>query len=348
MSKETILSVNNLHVDFKTYAGDVKAIRDINFELKKGETLAIVGESGSGKSVTTRTLMGLNAKNATISGDIDFKGRKLNELKEQDWVKVRGKEIAMIFQDPMTSLDPTMKIGMQIAEAILIHEKVSKADALSRALELMKQVGIPDAEEHINDYPHQWSGGMRQRAVIAIALAANPEILIADEPTTALDVTIQNQILKLMKELQSQISSSIIFITHDLGVVAGMADRVAVMYAGKIVEYGTVDEVFYNPQHPYTWGLLNSMPTTDTEAGSLQSIPGTPPDLLNPPKGDAFAARNEYALNIDHEEEPPMFKVSETHYAATWLLDERAPKVTPPLPIQKRWAKWAEKERGQA
>lgn len=292
MSKETILSVNNLHVDFKTYAGDVKAIRDINFELKKGETLAIVGESGSGKSVTTRTLMGLNAKNATISGDIDFKGRKLNELKEQDWVKVRGKEIAMIFQDPMTSLDPTMKIGMQIAEAILIHEKVSKADALSRALELMKQVGIPDAEEHINDYPHQWSGGMRQRAVIAIALAANPEILIADEPTTALDVTIQNQILKLMKELQSQISSSIIFITHDLGVVAGMADRVAVMYAGKIVEYGTVDEVFYNPQHPYTWGLLNSMPTTDTEAGSLQSIPGTPPDLLNPPKGDAFAARN--------------------------------------------------------
>lgn len=348
MSKETILSVNNLHVDFKTYAGDVKAIRDINFELKKGETLVIVGESGSGKSVTTRTLMGLNAKNATISGDIDFKGRKLNELKEQDWVKVRGKEIAMIFQDPMTSLDPTMKIGMQIAEAILIHEKVSKADALSRALELMKQVGIPDAEEHINDYPHQWSGGMRQRAVIAIALAANPEILIADEPTTALDVTIQNQILKLMKELQSQISSSIIFITHDLGVVAGMADRVAVMYAGKIVEYGTVDEVFYNPQHPYTWGLLNSMPTTDTEAGSLQSIPGTPPDLLNPPKGDAFAARNEYALDIDHEEEPPMFKVSETHYAATWLLDERAPKVTPPLPIQKRWAKWAEKERGQA
>lgn len=348
MSKETILSVNNLHVDFKTYAGDVKAIRDINFELKKGETLAIVGESGSGKSVTTRTLMGLNAKNATISGDINFKGRKLNELKEQDWVKVRGKEIAMIFQDPMTSLDPTMKIGMQIAEAILIHEKVSKADALSRALELMKQVGIPDAEEHINDYPHQWSGGMRQRAVIAIALAANPEILIADEPTTALDVTIQNQILKLMKELQSQISSSIIFITHDLGVVAGMADRVAVMYAGKIVEYGTVDEVFYNPQHPYTWGLLNSMPTTDTEAGSLQSIPGTPPDLLNPPKGDAFAARNEYALDIDHEEEPPMFKVSETHYAATWLLDERAPKVTPPLPIQKRWAKWAEKERGQA
>ncbi|MGT2958444.1 peptide ABC transporter ATP-binding protein [Streptococcus bovimastitidis] len=348
MSNETILNVKNLHVDFKTYAGDVKAIRDINFELYKGETLAIVGESGSGKSVTTRTLMGLNAKNASITGDIDFKGKKLNELKEEEWVKVRGKEIAMIFQDPMTSLDPTMKIGKQIAEAILIHESVSKQEALDRALKLMNQVGIPNAEEHINDYPHQWSGGMRQRAVIAIALAANPEILIADEPTTALDVTIQNQILKLMKGLQSQISSSIIFITHDLGVVAGMADRVAVMYAGKIVEYGTVDEVFYNPQHPYTWGLLKSMPTTDTKAGSLESIPGTPPDLLNPPKGDAFAARNEFALDIDHEEEPPMFKISDTHYAATWLLDKRAPKVTPPVQIQKRWEKWAEKNGGQA
>ncbi|KHD44964.1 ABC transporter ATP-binding protein [Streptococcus hongkongensis] len=340
MTQEKVLSVKDLRVDFKTYAGDVKAIRDINFDLYKGETLAIVGESGSGKSVTTRTLMGLNAKNASITGDIDFKGKKLIELTEDEWVKVRGKEIAMIFQDPMTSLDPTMKIGMQIAEAILIHEKISKNEALDRALKLMNQVGIPNAEEHINDYPHQWSGGMRQRAVIAIALAANPEILIADEPTTALDVTIQNQILKLMKGLQSQISSSIIFITHDLGVVAGMADRVAVMYAGKIVEYGTVDEVFYNPQHPYTWGLLNSMPTTDTEEGSLQSIPGTPPDLLNPPKGDAFAARNEFALDIDLEEEPPMFKVSDTHYAATWLLDERAPKVTPPAPILKRWAKW--------
>lgn len=273
MTNETILSVKNLHVDFKTYAGDVKAIRDISFDLKKGETLAIVGESGSGKSVTTRTLMGLNAKNANLSGEIDFKGKKLNALKEEEWVKVRGKEIAMIFQDPMTSLDPTMKIGMQIAEAILIHENISKQKALSRALELMHQVGIPNAEEHINDYPHQWSGGMRQRAVIAIALAANPEILIADEPTTALDVTIQAQILKLMKEIQQQTESSIIFITHDLGVVAGMADRVAVMYAGKIVEYGTVDEVFYNPQHPYTWGLLNSMPTTDTASGSLESIP---------------------------------------------------------------------------
>ena len=344
MSEETILQVKNLRVDFHTYAGEIKAIRDVNFDLKKGETLAIVGESGSGKSVTTKTLMGLSAPNANITGAIDFMGKKLLDLKEDEWTKVRGNEIAMIFQDPMTSLDPTMRIGQQIAEPIMIHEKVSKQEALKRALELMKSVGIPKAEEHINDYPHQWSGGMRQRAVIAIALAANPDVLIADEPTTALDVTIQAQILSLMKKIQKERNSSIVFITHDLGVVAGMADRVAVMYAGKIIEYGTVDEVFYNPQHPYTWGLLNSMPTTDTEAGSLQSIPGTPPDLLNPPKGDAFAPRNEFALDIDYEEEPPMFKVSDTHYAATWLLDERAPKVTPPLPIQKRWAKWKELE----
>ncbi len=312
-----VLKVENLHVDFNTYAGKVKAIRDVSFSLEKGETLAIVGESGSGKSVTTKTLMGLNAKNAEISegSQLLFKGQNLLDLKESEWQKIRGNEIAMIFQDPMTSLDPTMKIGMQIAEP------------------LMK---------------HQWSGGMRQRAVIAIALAADPEILIADEPTTALDVTIQAQILKLMKDIQQQTDNAIIFITHDLGVVAGMADRVAVMYAGKIVEYGTVDEIFFNPQHPYTWGLLNSMPTTDTQSGGLQAIPGTPPDLLEPPKGDAFAARNQYALAIDRQEEPPFFKVSETHYAATWLLDERAPKVTPPIPIQNRWAHWAQLKGNEA
>lgn len=343
---ETILKVENLHVNFHTYAGTVQAIRNVSFDLKKGETLAIVGESGSGKSVTTKTLMGLNAKNAEIpEGKLLFKGRNLLELDEDEWQDVRGNDIAMIFQDPMTSLDPTMTIGKQIAEPILQHdEDIDKAEAMEKALELMKAVGIPNAEEHINDYPHQWSGGMRQRGVIAIALAANPEVLIADEPTTALDVTIQAQILRLMKQLQSEIDSSIIFITHDLGVVAGMADRVAVMYAGKIIEYGTVDEIFYNPQHPYTWGLLNSMPTTDTEAGSLEAIPGTPPDLLEPPVGDPFAPRNEYALAIDSKEEPPYFKVSDTHFAATWLLDERAPKVTPPLPIQKRWAQWAQRQ----
>lgn len=345
-----VLKVENLHVDFNTYAGKVKAIRDVSFSLKKGETLAIVGESGSGKSVTTKTLMGLNAKNAEISegSQLLFKGQNLLDLKESEWQKIRGNEIAMIFQDPMTSLDPTMKIGMQIAEPLMKHQKLSKEAALKRALALMEGVGIPAAAEHIDDYPHQWSGGMRQRAVIAIALAADPEILIADEPTTALDVTIQAQILKLMKDIQQQTDNAIIFITHDLGVVAGMADRVAVMYAGKIVEYGTVDEIFFNPQHPYTWGLLNSMPTTDTQSGGLQAIPGTPPDLLEPPKGDAFAARNQYALAIDRQEEPPFFKVSETHYAATWLLDERAPKVTPPIPIQNRWAHWAQLKGNEA
>lgn len=347
MNKETILNVENLTVTFRTYAGEVKAIRDVNFGLQKGETLAIVGESGSGKSVTTRTLMGLNAKNANLTGKIQYKDRELSQLSESEWVKIRGNEIAMIFQDPMTSLDPTMTIGMQIAEPIMLHEKVSKAEALKRALDLMNKVGIPNAQEHIKDFPHQWSGGMRQRAVIAIALAANPEILIADEPTTALDVTIQAQILNLMKEIQEQTQSSIIFITHDLGVVAGMADRVAVMYAGKIVEVGTVEEVFYNPQHPYTWGLLNSMPTTETASGSLESIPGTPPDLLNPPVGDAFAARNSFALDIDFEEQPPMFQISDTHFAATWLLDERAPKITPPAAILKRWEKWNSKKEKQ-
>lgn len=339
-----ILKVENLHVNFNTYAGTVQAIRDVSFDLNQGETLAIVGESGSGKSVTTKTLMGLNAKNALIPDNsrLIFKDRNLLDLTESDWQSVRGNEIAMIFQDPMTSLDPTMKIGMQIAEPLIKHRNMKKEDALKRALELMKGVGIPDSEEHINDYPHQWSGGMRQRAVVAIALAADPEILIADEPTTALDVTIQAQILNLMKTLQKDTGSSIIFITHDLGVVAGMADRVAVMYAGRIIEYGTVDEVFYNPQHPYTWGLLNSMPTLDSE--HLYAIPGTPPDLLDPPKGDAFAARNDYAMKIDTEQQPPFFDVSPTHAAATWLLHPDAPKVTPPVEIQRRYKIFAEQQ----
>lgn len=339
---ENLIEVKNLKINFDTYAGKVKAIRDVSFHLKKGETLAIVGESGSGKSVTTRSLMGLNADNAEIAGgQIMFHGEDVLKKSEKEMQQIRGKDIAMIFQDPMTSLDPTMKIGRQIAEPLIIHNHVSKKQAMAQALEMLKLVGITDAEHRINDYPHQFSGGMRQRIVIAIALICYPEVLIADEPTTALDVTIQAQILKLMKELQEKIETSIIFITHDLGVVAGMADRIAVMYAGKIVEYGTVDEIFYNPQHPYTWGLLNSMPTLDTQSGELSAIPGTPPDLLDPPKGDAFAARSPYALKIDAEQEPPFFKVSDTHYAATWLLDPRAEKVTPPEAIAKRQAQWA-------
>ncbi|GKT02722.1 ABC transporter ATP-binding protein [Furfurilactobacillus entadae] len=341
LENDNLIEVKNLRINFNTYAGTVKAIRDVSFNLKKGETLAIVGESGSGKSVTTRSLMGLNAENAEVAGgEILFHGEDVLKKSEKEMQEIRGKDIAMIFQDPMTSLDPTMKIGRQIAEPLRIHNHVSREKAMEQALEMLKLVGITDAEHRINDYPHQFSGGMRQRIVIAIALICYPEVLIADEPTTALDVTIQAQILKLMKELQEKISTSIIFITHDLGVVAGMADRIAVMYAGKIVEYGTVDEIFYNPQHPYTWGLLNSMPTLDTQSGDLSAIPGTPPDLLDPPTGDAFAARNPYALKIDAEQEPPFFEVSPTHFAATWLLDPRAPKVTPPAAIAKRQAQW--------
>ncbi|WP_311407818.1 ABC transporter ATP-binding protein [Liquorilactobacillus uvarum] len=332
---ERILDVKNLKIDFHTYAGAVKAIRDVSFHLDKGETLAIVGESGSGKSVTTKSLMGLLANNAEVTGgSIMFHDQDILKKSEKEMQNIRGKDIAMIFQDPMTSLDPTMRIGQQIAEPLIKHKHVDKKKAWAQALELMKLVGITDAEERIKNYPHQFSGGQRQRIVIAIALVCYPEILIADEPTTALDVTIQAQILELMKELQEKIETSIIFITHDLGVVAGMADRVAVMYAGQIVEYGTVDEIFFNPQHPYTWGLLNSMPTLSST--KLEAIPGTPPDLLDPPKGDPFVARNPYAMKIDAEQRPPFFKVSETHYAATWLLHPDAPKVTPPDEIVRR------------
>ena len=333
---ENILEVKDLEINFKTYSGVVQAIRKVNFDLKHGETLAIVGESGSGKSVTVRTVMRLLANNADVKGgQILFNGEDLLKKSEKEMQGIRGKDIAMIFQDPMTSLNPTMKIGKQIAEPIILHQNKSKKEAYARAEELLELVGIPKAHERMDHYPHQFSGGQRQRIVIAIALACNPRVLIADEPTTALDVTIQAQILELMKELQDKIDTSIIFITHDLGVVANVADRVAVMYAGKIVEYGDVDEIFFNPQHPYTWGLIGSMPTLDT-AGKLVSIPGTPPDLLDPPKGDAFALRSEYAMEIDYEEEPPLFQVSPTHAAATWLLHPDAPAVEAPAEIQRR------------
>ena len=335
---EKILQVKDLHISFHTFAGEVQAIRGVNFDLYKGETLAIVGESGSGKSVTSKAVMRLLPPgNSEIkAGEILFAGQDLAKMKEKDMQKIRGKEISMIFQDPMTSLNPTMKIGKQIMEPIIKHQRLSKREAKERALNLLKLVGIPMPEARFEQYPHQFSGGMRQRVVIAIALACNPHILIADEPTTALDVTIQAQILELMKGLQKKVDTSIIFITHDLGVVANVADRVAVMYGGKIVEIGTVDEIFYNPQHPYTWGLISSMPDLDSRGKDLYAIPGTPPNLLDPPRGDAFAPRNEYAMQIDLEEEPPMFKVSETHYAATWLLHPDAPKVEPPEAVQRR------------
>ena len=333
---ETILSIENLRIHFETFAGEVQAIRGVNLKLEKGETLALVGESGSGKSVTAKSVMKLLSNNAVVKeGTIIFKGENILEKNERDMQSIRGKKIAMIFQDPMTSLDPTMKIGKQITEVIIKHEKASKEEADKRAEELLELVGIPNAKERMKQYPHQFSGGQRQRIVIAIALACNPDVLIADEPTTALDVTIQAQILELLKELQQQFQMAIIFITHDLGVVANVADRVAVMYAGKVVEVGTADEVFYNPQHPYTWGLLRSMPTLHT-GDTLYAIPGSPPDLLDPPVGDAFALRSAVALEIDRVKEPPMFEVSPTHFAATWLLDPRAPKVPVPEEIVRR------------
>ncbi|MDZ5470350.1 ABC transporter ATP-binding protein [Bacillus sp. 31A1R] len=335
---EKILEVKDLNISFHTFAGEVKAIRGVNFQLNKGETLAIVGESGSGKSVTSKSIMRLlpESNSEIKNGEILFEGKDLTKLSDKEMQKIRGKDISMIFQDPMTSLNPTMTVGKQIMEPIIKHQNMDKSSAKERAIELLRLVGIPKPEERFKQYPHQFSGGMRQRVVIAIALACNPKILIADEPTTALDVTIQAQILELMKALQKKIDTSIIFITHDLGVVANVADRVAVMYGGRIVEIGTVDEIFYNPKHPYTWGLISSMPDLDTAEDELYAIPGSPPDLLNPPKGDAFAPRNQFAMKIDLEKEPPMFKVSDTHYAATWLLHPDAPKVEPPAAVLKR------------
>lgn len=314
---ERVLEINDLHVSFDIEAGEVQAVRGVDLYLDKGETLAIVGESGSGKSVTTKAITKLfQGQTGRIkNGSIIFNGEDLTQKSEKELMKLRGKEISMIFQDPMTSLNPTMKIGKQVMEPIVRHIGLSKAEAKKRAIELLKLVGLKHVEERFNAYPHQFSGGQRQRIVIALALACEPKILIADEPTTALDVTMQAQILDLMKELQQKIDTSIIFITHDLGVVANVADRVAVMYGGQMIETGDVNEIFYDPKHPYTWGLLSSMPDLGmADDTALMAIPGSPPDLTRPPKGDAFAARSEYALAIDFKEAPPWFKVSPTHF----------------------------------
>ena len=483
--REKVLSVNNLVINFKTDNGILKAVRNVSFDLYQGETLCIVGESGSGKSVTSKTIMGILANNAIIAdGNIIYRGENLLEVSEDEFYKIRGHKIGMIFQDPLSSLNPIVKIGKQITEAMLLNadklklmyndlisddlirykntlakmniaitteqkkldafiaetkakegltaeqkaankaliqqkkaefkafekkvrdeymgkakelkvvltetekkakkqvaeykaqvtdeykqrqkelkqrlasasgeEKaalkqelaqlkvefenklsITKAEAKRRALEIMREVGIPEPERRFEQYPFEFSGGMRQRIVIAIALTASPEILICDEPTTALDVTIQAQILELINKIKAERNLSCIFITHDLGVVANMADRVAVMYAGKIVEYGTVDEIFYEPKHPYTWALLSSIPDVDSKE-KLEAIPGTPPNMIYPPKGDAFAIRSKYAMNIDFREEPPYYKISDTHYAATWLLDPNAPKVEMPKIVSER------------
>jgi oligopeptide transport system ATP-binding protein len=462
--KETVLSIRNLAISFSTDDGRVRAVRGVSFDLYKGETLCIVGESGSGKSVTSKTIMGILSGNAHIdSGSVLYQGEDLTRVSEEEFHRIRGHEIGMIFQDPLSSLNPIMKIGKQITEVMLINGKhlkqmfqdkigtelvavkndenvlaiaadayarakkdkkltpeqkaaakaeyasarakakeqlakdkavlkaakakargevdayhkdirqkhqanekailsrlftckhvgadyadfirerrrylslirVTKKEAKERAIKVMAEVGIPEPERRFNQYPFEFSGGMRQRIVIAIALTADPKILICDEPTTALDVTIQAQILELINRLKAARHMSCIFITHDLGVVANMADRVAVMYAGKIVEYGTASDVFYHPAHPYTWALLSSIPDLDSKE-RLEAIPGTPPNMLFPPKGDAFALRSKYALGIDFKEEPPMFKISDTHYAATWLLDERSPEATMPKIVSTR------------
>ncbi len=421
---DNILEVNNLAISFRTNNGNVQAVRDISFSMKKGETLAIVGESGSGKSVTAKAILGILAPNSIIEGgSIMYDNKDLLYLPEDEFNKLRGNKVTMIFQDPMSSLDPIMKIGKQMTEATLLNAKtnrkyakkafafrikaakklfaaagitdgekiisdfeeavmkqkaeldynsqavkafmeaytkadeedgkakafveymvdqavlmnhfVTKEEAHDQAIKIMEDVGIKEAEKRFHQYPFEFSGGMRQRIVIAIAIAANPDILICDEPTTALDVTIQAQILELIDELKTKRKLTVIFITHDLGVVANVADKVAVMYAGKIVEYGTVDDIFYDPKHPYTWALLSSMPDLDTKE-KLMSIPGTPPNMIHPPKGDAFAARNKYAMEIDFEEQPPHFEVSDTHWAATWLLHPNAPKVEPPAIVKDR------------
>lgn len=348
--RERILKIRDLNISFKTDNGIVKAIRGVNLDLYKGETIAIVGESGSGKSVTTKAVMGILADNGHIdSGSIDYvwydeytgerKERDIVQMSEKELQKeIRGRKIAMVFQDPMTSLNPTLTIGYQIMEPMMYHYKKSKEEAWAKAVELLELVGITNAEKRMKNYPHQLSGGMRQRVVIAIALSCDPYVLICDEPTTALDVTIQAKILELIKDIQKKKNLSVIYITHDLGVVAKVADYVNVMYAGKIVETGTINEIFYDPRHPYTWGLLSAIPDLDAHESELYTIPGTPPNLIYEVKGDAFAPRNQFALNIDTRLDPPTFYVpgSKTHKVSSWLMHEKAPKVEMPIELKRR------------
>ena len=338
-----ILSAKDVHIQFDLRGKVLHAIRGISLDLHQGEVLAIVGESGSGKSVFTKSFMGLLDPNGSITGGtIDYYGMadgaplRLSDLKtEKDWLRVRGREIAMIMQDPMTSLNPLKTIGDQIMEAVTLHQGLKGAAAKEKTLEYLRDVGISDPERRFKQYPHEFSGGMRQRVVIAIAVACSPKILICDEPTTALDVTIQAQILQLLKEMRVKYDLTIVMITHDLGVVANIADRVAVMYAGDIVEIGTADDIYYDPRHPYTWALLSSMPQMGVKGEDLFNIVGTPPNLFAEIRGDAFAPRNPQALKIDFVKCPPYFAVSPTHKAKTWLLDPRAPKVEPPAAVKK-------------
>lgn len=324
-----LLEVKDLRTSFKTHIGDVKAVRGVDFELKEGEALGIVGESGCGKSVTMMSIMKLLSENARIEAQgIKFDGKDIYELKEKEMQTIRGNDMSMIFQDPMTSLNPLYTIGDQLTEHLIKHKKVSKKEAYQKAIEMLDLVGIPSPEQRIKQYPHEFSGGMRQRVMIAMSLICEPKLIIADEPTTALDVTIQAQILDLMKELKSKLNTSIILITHDLGVVADLCTRINVMYGGIIVEKGSAEDIFYRGRHPYTWGLLRSVPNPKSEKKEkLKPINGQPPDLLNPPAGCPFAARCEYAMKICIKQQPPLFKLDEGHEAACWLCHKDAPKV---------------------
>lgn len=326
-----LLKLDNLSVSFCTQNGEVEAVRAVDLTLNKGEILAIVGESGCGKTVMSKSVLKLLPRSAKIKqGKIIVDGKDITNYSEKQMREIRGNLLSMVFQDPMTTLNPTIPIGKQIMESILKHNKISKCEAKKRALEMLDLVGIENAIHRFDLQPHFFSGGMRQRAALAIALASNPKILFADECTTALDVTVQAKIIDLLLDIRDKLGIGIIFISHDLGVVARIADRVAIMYAGKIVEIGTAEEIFYDPCHPYTWGLLSALPSMAKRGDMLNSIPGMPPVMINLPDGDAFAIRNEYAMKIDYKLMPPMFKISETHSAATWLLDERAPKVNQP------------------
>ena len=327
-----LLELKNLRVSFHTPRGTVQAVRGVDLTLHEGEVLAIVGESGCGKSALLKAIMRLLPDTASVEGEILADGDDLLRRSEKELQKLRGRLFSMVFQDPMTALNPSMSIGAQITKTVLVHEpRISRPALRARVLELLELVGIDRATERMKLYPHNFSGGMRQRAVMAIALASRAKILLADEPTTALDVTIQAQILDLLRDIQEKLHTATILVSHDLGVVARAADRVAVMYAGKVVEIGTAEEVYYDPRHPYTWALLRALTALADGKDALYTIPGMPPTLIDPPQGDAFACRNEFALAIDYEKEPPMFRITDTHYAATWLLDPRAPKITPPI-----------------
>jgi oligopeptide transport system ATP-binding protein len=331
---DNVLEIKNLSVSFRTSQGEVEAVRDVSLSLHKGEVLAIVGESGCGKSVLCKSVMRLLPSNAFFKQGGILAGKEdITMLSEQKMQSLRGRAFSMVFQDPMMALDPTISVGNQIMEAILQHSNAGKLAAKKKAIELLNLVGLEKAEQRFHLQPQFFSGGMRQRCVLAIALASRPQILFADEPTTALDVTMQAQILNLLQSIQKKMNLSILFVSHDLGVVARIADRIAIMYAGKIVEIGTAEDVFYDPRHPYTWGLLRALPYFTIKGSKLYNIKGMPPVLIHPPQGDAFAVRNEYAMKVDYKKMPPFYKISNTHSAATWLLDPRAPQISiPELP----------------